>query len=139
MLAIARGRLRGYHPRAQNRGRHRFEPTRLLEAPASEARQDQATGLIVSHATQTRSRQLEDAWLARRQRAADRGDSGRPRSLESVDCVVCPPFVYLAELARLLRDSAVKLGAQDVCAEAQGAYTGEVSAAMLQGRRLHTT
>jgi triosephosphate isomerase len=52
--------------------------------------------------------------------------------LERVDCVVCPPFVYLADMARLLRGAAVKLGAQDVCAEAQGAYTGEVSAAMLK-------
>jgi triosephosphate isomerase len=51
--------------------------------------------------------------------------------LERVDCVVCPPFVYLAESARQLRGSAVKLGAQDVCAEAPGAYTGEVAAAML--------
>ncbi|MGA8707480.1 MAG: triose-phosphate isomerase [Steroidobacteraceae bacterium] len=51
--------------------------------------------------------------------------------LERVDCVVCPPFVYLAEISRLLRDSAARLGAQDVCAEGQGAYTGEVSAAML--------
>jgi triosephosphate isomerase len=49
-----------------------------------------------------------------------------------VDCVICPPFVYLAETARLLRGAAVKLGAQDVCADAQGAYTGEVSAAMLK-------
>ena len=46
--------------------------------------------------------------------------------------MVCPPFVYLAEIARLLRGRRVKLGAQDVCAEAQGAYTGEVSAAMLK-------
>lgn len=52
--------------------------------------------------------------------------------LDSADCTVCPPFVYLADVARLLRDSAVTLGAQDVCAEAQGAYTGEVSAAMLR-------
>jgi triosephosphate isomerase (TIM) len=52
--------------------------------------------------------------------------------LETVDCVVCPPFVYLAELARALRGAAVKLGAQNVGAEAQGAYTGEVSAAMLK-------
>lgn len=50
----------------------------------------------------------------------------------AADCAICPPYVYLAEVARLLRDSAVKLGAQDVCAEAQGAYTGEVSAAMLR-------
>jgi triosephosphate isomerase len=53
-------------------------------------------------------------------------------NLESIDCVVCPPYVYLAELARLLRGAAVRLGAQNVCAEAQGAYTGEVSAAMLK-------
>ena len=53
-------------------------------------------------------------------------------NLESVDCVICPPFVYLAEIARLLRDTTVKLGAQTLCAEASGAYTGEVSAAMLK-------
>ena len=51
--------------------------------------------------------------------------------LDQVACVICPPFVYLSEVARLLRDSAVRLGAQDVCAEAHGAYTGEVAAAML--------
>jgi triosephosphate isomerase len=53
-------------------------------------------------------------------------------SLPQIDCVICPPFVYLSEIARLLRDSTVGLGAQNVCAEASGAYTGEVSAAMLQ-------
>jgi triosephosphate isomerase (TIM) len=47
-------------------------------------------------------------------------------------CVVCPPFVYLQECARLLRGSSIELGAQDACAEAQGAFTGEVSAAMLK-------
>jgi len=50
------------------------------------------------------------------------------------ECVVCPPFVYLQDVARLLRDAElpIALGAQDVCAEAQGAYTGEISAAMLK-------
>jgi triosephosphate isomerase (TIM) len=52
--------------------------------------------------------------------------------LERADCVICPPFVYLADMARLVRGAALKLGAQDVCAEAHGAYTGEVSAAMLK-------
>jgi triosephosphate isomerase (TIM) len=47
-------------------------------------------------------------------------------------CVICPPFVYLQEAGRLLRDSAFNLGAQNVCAETQGAFTGEVSAAMLK-------
>ena len=48
-----------------------------------------------------------------------------------VDCIVCPPFVYLYEVARLLRGGSVQLGAQDVCAEGAGAYTGEVCGAML--------
>ena len=56
------------------------------------------------------------------------GSPAQPRA----SCVVCPPFVYLQEVARLLRDSAFTLGAQDVCADAQGAFTGEVSAAMLK-------
>ena len=47
-------------------------------------------------------------------------------------CVICPPFVYLYEACRLLRDSAFSLGAQDVCADTHGAFTGEVSAAMLK-------
>ncbi len=47
-------------------------------------------------------------------------------------CVICPPFVYLQEAARLLRDSALSLGAQDVSADTQGAFTGEVSAGMLK-------
>lgn len=49
-----------------------------------------------------------------------------------VDVVVCPPFVYLWEVARLVKESSLTVGAQDVCAEAQGAFTGEVSAAMLK-------
>jgi triosephosphate isomerase len=53
-------------------------------------------------------------------------------SKPSGQCIVCPPFVYLQEIARLLRGSSVELGAQDVCAESQGAFTGEVSAAMLK-------
>jgi triosephosphate isomerase (TIM) len=48
------------------------------------------------------------------------------------DCVVCPPFVYLQEVGRLVRDTPVALGAQDTCADAHGAFTGEVSAGMLK-------
>ena len=51
---------------------------------------------------------------------------------ERTTCVICPPFVYLYETWRLLRGGAVALGAQDVCAEALGAHSGEVSAAMLK-------
>jgi triosephosphate isomerase len=48
------------------------------------------------------------------------------------EVVVCPPYVYLWEAGRALKDSRIGLGAQNVSAEAQGAFTGEVSAAMLR-------
>ena len=57
--------------------------------------------------------------------------AGCPESPEAA-CVICPPFVYLHEAWRLLRDSAFSLGAQDVCADTHGAFTGEISAAMLK-------
>ena len=50
---------------------------------------------------------------------------------DGVDVGVCPPFVWLDAVAERLRGSRVALGAQSVAAEAQGAFTGEVSAAML--------
>ena len=53
-------------------------------------------------------------------------------SQPAATCVVCPPFVYLQEVGRMLRGSHLSLGAQDTCADAQGAFTGEVSAAMLK-------
>ena len=46
-------------------------------------------------------------------------------------CVVCAPFPYLAQVAERLRGTAIAWGAQNVSEHAQGAYTGEVSAAML--------
>ena len=51
--------------------------------------------------------------------------------LPGVDCAVCVPFPYLAQAQQLLRDTAVKWGAQDVHQLDTGAYTGEVSASML--------
>jgi triosephosphate isomerase (TIM) len=50
----------------------------------------------------------------------------------AADVLLCPPYVYLWETGRLIKDSDVTLGAQNVCAETQGAFTGEVSAAMLR-------
>ncbi len=46
-------------------------------------------------------------------------------------CAVCAPFPYLAQVAERLRGSTIAWGAQNVSEHAQGAYTGEVSAAML--------
>lgn len=50
----------------------------------------------------------------------------------SAEVLVCPPFVYLADAQRALRGSDVTLGAQSLCAEEAGAFTGEISATMLQ-------
>ena len=67
---------------------------------------------------------------------AENASAGRARCSaaaagERPRCMVCPPFVYLPEVGAPAAGSAIALGAQDVCAEAQGAFTGEVSAAML--------
>jgi len=51
--------------------------------------------------------------------------------LQSVACVVCVPFPYLGEVAGRLRGTGLAWGAQNLSEHAQGAYTGEVSAAML--------
>src|SRR5512144_3333852 len=50
---------------------------------------------------------------------------------DGVDCAVCVPFPYLGEVAERLRGTRIAWGAQNVSEHAQGAYTGEVSAAML--------
>jgi triosephosphate isomerase len=47
------------------------------------------------------------------------------------DCAVCVPAPYLAQCQAELQGTAVKWGGQDVSVHASGAYTGEVSAAML--------
>jgi triosephosphate isomerase len=50
----------------------------------------------------------------------------------AAEILVCPAHVYLWEIARLVKDSQIALGAQTLCAEPIGAFTGEVSAAMLR-------
>ena len=54
------------------------------------------------------------------------GDTG------SVELAVFPPAIFLMKIGGLLADSNIALGAQNVCDQEVGAYTGEVSAAMLQ-------
>lgn len=49
-----------------------------------------------------------------------------------VDIVICPPFTSLETAAKVVDGSLVKLGAQNMHFEASGAFTGEVSAAMLR-------
>ena len=47
------------------------------------------------------------------------------------EVAVCPPFIFLSELSEKLNNTDIKLGAQNVSHQEQGAYTGEVSASML--------
>jgi triosephosphate isomerase (TIM) len=47
------------------------------------------------------------------------------------DVAVCPPYVYIPEVAQLLKGSSLGYGAQDVSDQTAGAFTGEVSAPML--------
>jgi triosephosphate isomerase len=54
------------------------------------------------------------------------------RNEPRAEVLLCPPFVYLLEIGRMLKDTDVRLGAQSVCAEPQGAFTGEISAGMLK-------
>jgi triosephosphate isomerase len=51
---------------------------------------------------------------------------------EGCAVAVCVPAPYFAQLQVLRQGSALELGAQDVSQHEQGAYTGEVSAAMLK-------
>ena len=54
--------------------------------------------------------------------------------MESPSCEValCVPSAYLSQLQSLLADTAIEVGAQDISQHAAGAYTGEISAAMLK-------
>ncbi len=56
----------------------------------------------------------------------------REQELDGVDVVVCPPFVSLAVAVQLLAGTEIAVAAQNVHWEHEGAYTGEVSAAMLR-------
>ena len=81
-----------------------------------------------------RSRLVAGNWKMHGSRQANRAllDEILKEKPGGAQCAVCPPFPYLAEAAEQLKGSAVALGAQNVSEHAQGAYTGEVSAAMLK-------
>jgi len=48
------------------------------------------------------------------------------------DVAVCPPFVYLDAVARTLKGGPLAVGGQNMYFEGKGAFTGEISAAMLK-------
>ena len=49
----------------------------------------------------------------------------------NVEVLVCPPFTAMSEVAQTIKDSAIKLGAQNMHWEIKGAYTGEISGEFL--------
>lgn len=49
----------------------------------------------------------------------------------TVQAVLCPPFPYLARVSELTRGTGIGVGAQNMYAEAKGAFTGEVAPGML--------
>ncbi len=53
--------------------------------------------------------------------------------IESVERVVCPPFISIAAVSERLAKSSIGVGAQNVFYEEKGAYTGEVAPTMLEG------
>jgi triosephosphate isomerase len=53
------------------------------------------------------------------------------RMIQGVEKLVCPPFTALMAVSRLLKDTDISLGAQNMTWEEEGAFTGEISARML--------
>lgn len=74
-------------------------------------------------------------WKMNTDRAAAvalaRGVFQRAGEFGDVDLLVCPPAVYLLPVADVVGGSSVALGAQNMYHEPNGAFTGEISAAML--------
>ena len=53
-------------------------------------------------------------------------------AVQTVDRVLCPPFTSLSALSEMLKGGPIKVGAQNMYWEEQGAYTGEVSPLMVR-------
>ena len=46
--------------------------------------------------------------------------------------IMCPPFTALAAVADVVKESSIAIGAQDMCIEKEGAFTGAISAGMIK-------
>ena len=60
------------------------------------------------------------------------GVAGAAEAVDGVDLAVCPPSVYLDAVGKAVAGSKIGLGAQNMYHQPKGAYTGEISAAMLR-------
>ncbi len=54
-------------------------------------------------------------------------------AIDGIDIAVCPPFIAIPGVAQALAGTKIGVGAQNMHYEVSGAYTGEISPAMLQG------
>jgi len=82
-------------------------------------RQSLIMGNWKMNGSRTEAQSLAQAIVA----GLDAGDQG---------IAVCVPFVYLSDVCHIIGSTPVALGAQNVADQEKGAYTGEVSAAMLK-------
>src|SRR3954467_7421003 len=92
-------------------------------------------GNAVKFRRMARTKLVAGNWGMHSRRGAHQGlldallkELGAARNAE---CAVCVPYPYLEQVAARLRGTPIAWGAQNVSEHAQGAYTGEVSAAML--------
>ncbi len=53
------------------------------------------------------------------------------RAKSNTDILICPPFTALCDVAQIIKGSKIKLGAQNMHWETQGAFTGEISCEFL--------
>jgi triosephosphate isomerase (TIM) len=49
-----------------------------------------------------------------------------------VTVVLCPPFIHLSDVSKIITNKSIFVGAQNCASEAKGAYTGEVAASMVK-------
>lgn len=70
--------------------------------------------------------------LSESQNLITRLTSGLSNLKINCDVIICPPFTSLSEASTLIKNTIVKLGAQNVYSEDNGAYTGEISPLMLK-------
>ncbi len=54
------------------------------------------------------------------------------QGIEKVDIIICPPFTAIAPVYNVIKDSNIRLGAQNMFYENEGAYTGEISGEFLK-------
>ena len=65
-------------------------------------------------------------------RALVEGLLGGIGDVSNAEVVICPPYIFIPAIARQVGSAAIAWGSQDVAKEDSGAYTGEISVAMLK-------